>query len=187
MRPAAFGRRREAAMAGSAAEAFHDWHDFYLLLGTAAATLTGAMFVVASIGVGFLTRRHLPQVRVFLTPTVIHLASVVAVALVAVMPALEWPVLAAAFAAGGGAGLAYSAAVGWRVAQRRVEWSDQIWYALIPIVGYGVILAAALSIFLGAVPSFAAIALGPALLLAAGIRNAWDMIVFLAAQDRRPE
>jgi hypothetical protein len=174
-------------MTGSAAEAFREWHDFYVLLGTAAATLIGAMFVVASIGAGFLTRRHAPQIRVFLTPTVIHLSSIVLASVIAVVPALAWRSLAVGFAAGGGAGLAYSAAVGWDVARRRVEWSDQMWYALIPFVGYGVILAAALSILLGAVPSFPAVAAGLVLLLVASIRNAWDMIIFFASQDRRSE
>ncbi|HTT79290.1 MAG TPA: hypothetical protein VMF86_06390 [Stellaceae bacterium] len=174
-------------MAGSAAAAFRDWHDFYVLLGTAAATLIGAMFVVASIGAGFLTREHAPHIRVFLTPTVIHLATIVLASITALVPALDWRSLAAVFAAGGASGVVYSMLVGWRVARRRVEWSDQVWYALMPIVGYGVILAAALSIFLDAVPSFAAIAAGLALLLVVGIRNAWDMIVFFAARDRRPE
>ena len=145
------------------------------------------MFVVASIGAGFLTRRHAPQIRVFLTPTVIHLSSIVLASILAVVPALAWRTLAVGLAAGGGAGLAYSAAVGWDVVRRRVEWSDQVWYALVPIVGYGAVLAGALSIFLGALPSFPAIASGLAVLLVASIRNAWDMIVFFASQDRRSE
>jgi hypothetical protein len=174
-------------MAGSAAEAFRDWHDFYVLLGTAAATLIGAMFVVATIGAGFLTREHAPHIRVFLTPTVIYLSTIVLASIVTLVPALDWRSLAAVFASGGVAGVVYSMLVGWRVARRRLEWSDQLWYALMPIVGYGVILAAAISIFLDAIPSFAAIAAGLALLLVVGIRNAWDMIIFFASQDRRSE
>ena len=175
-------------MAGSAAEAFRDWHEFYVLLGTVAATLIGAMFVVASIGAGFLSREHAPHIRVFLTPTVIHLSTIVLASITTLAPALDWRSLAAMFAAGGLAGVVYSPLVGWRVARRRqLAWSDQLWYALMPIVGYGVILAAAMSIFLDAVPSFAAIAAGLALLLVVGIRNAWDMIIFFASQDRRSE
>jgi hypothetical protein len=174
-------------MAGSAADAFRDWHDYYMLLGTAAATLIGAMFVVAALGAGFLTRHHAPQIRTYLTPTVIHLASVVLASVVALVPALDWRELAFAFAIGGGAGIGYSSFVGWQIARRReVAWVDHIWYALLPIAGYGVILAAALSIFLDAVPSFAAIALGLALLLVASIRNAWDMIIFFASRDNPP-
>lgn len=175
-------------MAGSAAEIFRDWHDFYLLLGTTAATLIGAMFVVAALGAGFLTRRHTPQIRTYLTPTVIHLTSVVLASVVALVPALDWQSLAFGFTAAGGGGVFYSGFVGWHIVHRReVKWIDHIWYALLPIAGYGLILASALSIFLNAVPSFAAVALGLILLLVAGIRNAWDMIVFFASQGSRVE
>jgi|SRR5579864_8526582 len=174
-------------MGGSAAEAFRAWHDFYMLIASAAATLIGAMFVVASIGAGFLTPRHTPQIRVYLTPTVIHLASVLLAAAVTMAPSLDWRFLGLAFALGGTAGMAYSLVIGWQVARRRVEWSDQIWYALIPIVGYVVVLAAALSIFLRTVPDLEALAVGLLLLFVAGIRNAWDLIVFFASRDNPPE
>lgn len=170
-------------MTGSAAEIFRAWHDFYLLVGATAGTLIGAMFVVASIGSSLLTRAHAPQIRAFLTPTVIHLASVVVASAVAVVPTLEWLVLGVGFAIGGGAGLVYSLVVGWWIARRQVEWIDRIWYALLPVIGYGIILADALSIFLHATPNFEALAAGVLLLLIAGIRNAWDMIVFFASRD----
>ena len=171
-------------MPASAAEEFHAWHDYYMLIGTAASTLIGAMFVVASLGSGFLTRQHAPQIRTYMTPTVIHLSSALLTAALALAPALAREVLAVAFGAGGGAGMIYSSVVGWQIARRRVEWSDQVWYALIPIVGYGVVVAAGLSVVLRAAPNFAALAAGALLLVVAGIRNAWDMIIFFAARDR---
>jgi hypothetical protein len=143
------------------------------MAGSAPATLIGAMLVVASIGASFLTRQHAPQISTYLTPTVIHLASVVLASIVALVPALDWRSLAIGFAGGGGAGAAYSTMIGWHIARRReVEWIDHIWYALIPIAGYGAILTAGLSIFLNAAPSLAAVAVGRVLLLVAGIRNA---------------
>jgi hypothetical protein len=33
------------------------WHEFYLLLGTAGATLVALLFVAISVGAGFLTQR----------------------------------------------------------------------------------------------------------------------------------
>ncbi len=169
-------------MAVPAPEEFHAWHDYYILIGTAAATLIGAMFVVASLGSGFLTRQHAPQIRVYMTPTVVHLSSVTLAAAMAMTLASAWRFLAIVYGLGGGAGMVYSSFVGWSIARRRVEWSDQIWYALIPIVGYGVILASALSILLRAAPSFEALAIGALLLLVAGIRNAWDMIILFASR-----
>ena len=42
-------------MDSSLADLIEDWHDFDLLVGTAAATLVGLMFVAASIGASFYT------------------------------------------------------------------------------------------------------------------------------------
>jgi hypothetical protein len=39
-------------------EILRDWHDFYVLMGTMAATLVGLMFVAASIGAGLFTDEH---------------------------------------------------------------------------------------------------------------------------------
>src|SRR5262249_26047214 len=41
---------RMARMHSELGELLHSWHDFYLLVGTASATLVGLMFVAASIG-----------------------------------------------------------------------------------------------------------------------------------------
>jgi hypothetical protein len=41
-------------MPASPAELLHEWHDFYVLLGTASATLVGLMFVAVSIGTSVL-------------------------------------------------------------------------------------------------------------------------------------
>ena len=38
-----------------AVETLKPWHDFYLLMGTAGATLLALLFVAVSLGAGFLT------------------------------------------------------------------------------------------------------------------------------------
>ena len=38
-------------------EALHAWHEFYLLLGTAGATLLALLFVAVSLGTGFLNAK----------------------------------------------------------------------------------------------------------------------------------
>ena len=40
-----------------AAEALKEWHDFYMLVGTAGAALLALLFVAVSCGVRFLDRR----------------------------------------------------------------------------------------------------------------------------------
>ena len=44
------------------------WHDFYLLVGTAGATLLALLFVAVSLGVGFLTEEKAPATRTFYSP-----------------------------------------------------------------------------------------------------------------------
>jgi len=167
-------------------EAFHAWHDFYILIGTGAGALVGAMFVVASIGSSLLTEASAPQIRAFLTPTVIHLSTVLLGCALTTVPSLEWPAASVGFGIGGGAGLVYSATIGLHIARRPVEFSDRIWYGLVPTLGYGVILAAALLMVPRSPRSLDALALGVVVLLVASIRNAWDLIVFFVSRSNNP-
>jgi hypothetical protein len=170
----------------AAVEAFHAWHDFFVLLGTAAATLVGAMFIVASIGSSFLTEQSEPQIRTFMTPTVIYLSTVLLGCLLAMVPSLDWPAASVAFGLGGLAGLLYSARTALRVAGNAVVFVDRLWYGIIPTIGYAVILAAALLMSFRAQSGLEPLAVGLVLLLVASIRNSWDLIVFYAQRTDRP-
>ena len=77
--------------------------------------------------------------------------------------------------------------VGRRVLLSRIDWTDPIWYGLLPLAAYAVIFVAALSMLLNGPGGLQALAIGPALLLVIGIRNSWDMIVYFAVRDRGSE
>lgn len=67
-----------------------EWHDYFMLIGTAAATLIGAMFVVISLGIGFLTPDRAAGIRTFVSSTVGDLAAALFVALLTgAVPAAE--------------------------------------------------------------------------------------------------
>jgi len=174
-------------MTATAAEAFRAWHDFFVLIGTASATLIGAMFVVASIGSRFMVEDRLPQIGAFMTSTVVHLSVVVLTCAFVTVPSLDWHWLGTVFGCGAVAGLAYCIVNGRRVLRGRVDWTDPIWYGLLPLAAYAAMLAGALSMLLNERPGFQALAIAPALLLVSGIRNSWDMIVYFALRDRGPE
>src|SRR6185369_16764666 len=59
-----------------------NWQNFYMIMGTAAATLTGLMFVATTIIAGIDT--HVPTanagVAAFNTPTVVHFCAVLLLA-----------------------------------------------------------------------------------------------------------
>ena len=173
-------------MAVPAVEAFHAWHDFYVLLGTGAATLIGAMFVVASIGSSFLTEKNEPQIRAFMTPTVIHLSTVLLGCLLAMVPSLDWPAASVAFGIGSLAGLVYSARTALRVAGSQVIFVDRIWYGVIPMFAYGVIFAGAVMLLLQDRVALETLAVGLVLLVVASVRNSWDLIVFYAQRTDGP-
>jgi len=173
-------------MAVPAVEAFHAWHDFFVLLGTGAATLVGAMFVVASIGSSFLTEKSEPQIRAFMTPTVIHLTTVLLGCALTIVPSIDWPAASVGFGLGGQVGFLYSARTALRVAGNQVLLVDRLWYGIIPTIGYTVILAAALLMSLRAQDGLETLAVGLVLLLVASIRNSWDLIIFYAQRSGGP-
>jgi hypothetical protein len=170
----------------AAIEAFHAWHDFYVLLGTGAATLVGAMFVVASIGSSFLTEKSEPQIRAFMTPTVVYLSTVLLGCALTIVPSIDWPAASVGFGLGGLAGLLYSARTALRVAGNAVIFVDRLWYGIIPTIGYALILTAALLMAVRARGALETLAVGLVLLLVAGIRNSWDLIVFYAQRTNNP-
>ena len=82
------------------------WHEFYILLGTAAAALVGLLFVAASIGAGHLSAERASPTRTFTSPIVFHYTYVLFLSLVSLMPTTTDTSLAAiiglsAAAAGG--------------------------------------------------------------------------------------
>jgi hypothetical protein len=49
------------------ARALHEWHDFFVLVGTAGATLLALMFVAASLGAGILTAKSRTATRMYMS------------------------------------------------------------------------------------------------------------------------
>lgn len=160
------------------------WHDFYVVLGTASGGLIGAMFVVASIGSGFLTKERAKEVRIFLTPSIVHLTTVLLGCALALVPSLEPGSLTLLFGLTCLGGLIYSGRIGLQITRHGVERSDRFWYAAAPMIGYATIGIAVLLLLLHRSRGPETLATGLAALLLAGIRNAWDLILFLVAQAK---
>jgi hypothetical protein len=143
------------------------------------------MFVVVSIGTGVLTRDRATAIRAFLTATVTHLSVVVFGAILIMVPWLDWTWLGGIVGIAGIAGLVNSVRIisGFRQ-HDGTDRSDWFWYAVFPPVGYAILLASAGAAFRGAALSLDLLAVSLGILLLAGIRNAWDMIVFLVTRPR---
>ena len=162
-------------------ELLHGWHEFFITVATAAATLIASMFVVVSIGGGMLTAKNLPQIRAFFTATVVHLANILLYALVALVPSLDQTSFAALLALGGAVGLGFSLYLLPVIRKHGTDIAleDWFWYGGAPVAAYGVVLATAACV-LGEWPrSLELLGFGLVLLLLVGIRNAWDLIIYL--------
>lgn len=163
-------------------ELLHEWHDFYMLLGTASATLVGLMFVATSIGATVFNEESRAALEAFITPTVVHFAAVLYACLVFVIPSHRWGTLSTLLALGGIAGTIYSGRVIVELVIRRrfnVDLTDRAFYALIPLAGYLLALVAAGLVFAHSETGAYAMAVAVMLLLTAGLRNAWDMMLWI--------
>ncbi len=159
-------------------EMLDKWHDLFVVLGAAAGTLIGSMFVVVSIGSGLVRGGELTS-RIFVTPTIIHLAAVLMSCAFVMMPTLTRFGLGAAAGIGGIAFLGYAGRNMFHI-HRRAEllWSDWVWYGVAPLCAYLLMLAGAVMVLEEARFAIEAIAVALALLVISGIRNAWDLILF---------
>ncbi len=125
------------------------WANFYVIAGTAAATLTGLMFVVLTLIVNATRRRSNAGLGVYSTPTVVHFGAAL---LVTVLLSAPWPDLwEASIPLGclGLAGLAYGvvvlrrATIAARSETYRPVLEDWLCHAILPPIAYAVLLVAA--------------------------------------------
>lgn len=162
------------------------WHDFYVLTGTGGATLIGLMFVVVSLGPHLIAAHRPTGVPAFLTPIVVDFASVLVIAGLMLAPALAPIAVAVALGVLGVAGVAFQILNDshrlWRESELGTE--DWVWFVALPIVSYSLLVAAALAI--GTETPYALFVVGAAtlLLIIIGIRNAWDVVLWMAARPR---
>jgi hypothetical protein len=160
------------------------WENFYVIIGGAAAALTGLMFVVITLVAG-LRSRSTDGVSAFSTPTVVHFA--VALLIAAVLSAL-WTALAqAAVALGlvGVGGLVYVGIVArrlLRVTTYKPVMEDWLGHAIVPFVAYAALLVAAILLPGDATPALFIVAAVTVLLVFDGIHNAWDIVIYLALE-----
>src|SRR5437879_10198134 len=116
---------------------FSAWENFYVIIGSSAAALTGLQFVVVVLGAE--ARSIGPEVGAFGTPTVVHFCAALLISAIVSVP---WRAVAnAALALGvvGVAGVGYLAVV-IRRARRQTRYvpvlEDWLWHCILPVLGY---------------------------------------------------
>jgi hypothetical protein len=168
------------------------WQPFYVLIGTSAATLTGLMFVVATLNAGARVRASSPgQVfAAFNTPNVWHFALTLLVAALLIPP---WQALwqaSALLGLTGLGGMSYVLIVLRRMRRQRdyqPVLEDWLFHTILPLISYSALVVAALFLPGSPAPSMFLIAAASLLLLFSGIHNAWDIVTYITVELSRSE
>jgi hypothetical protein len=168
---------------------FAGWQTFYQMTGEAAATLTGLLFLVVSLMSG----RPVPSTslgnRLFTSPTVFHMVSVLVISAVALAPAGVGDLQSMAVLVWAGLGAAHALMCAVRLSRlsNPSHWSDFWWYGFAPSAAY-LVLAVAAALTWVHIP-YAAYLVAASLmaLLVGAIRNAWDLVTWLAPRREGPE
>jgi hypothetical protein len=168
---------------------FAGWENFYVIVGSSGAALTGLQFVVIALVVDVRRRSTLSEVDAFATPTIVHFCAVLLVSAVLSAP---WSSPAGAMimlGASGAAGAVYALLIGGR-ARRQTGYKpvlqDWIFHVVLPLVAYGLLFVAALMLRRHPHAALFSIAAMTLVLLFVGIHNAWDTVTFIATGDARP-
>ena len=161
------------------------WANFYVITGSAAAALTGLMFVVITLVTDTRVRAKSEGIATFSTPTVVHFSVALLIAATLSAPWRSLVPVGVMLAIIGLYGVGYTLHVTHRARcnpDYRPQFEDWLWYSLLPITAYVAIVAAAIR--LPAVPggSLFALAGGTVLLVFIGIHNAWDVVTYLAVE-----
>ena len=169
------------------------WQNFYVIVGTAAATLTGLMFVVITLIAQVRVRVSLPSdgIGVFTTPNVMHFGAALLVAAILSAP---WQALWNAgllLGLSGLGGVAYFIIVLRRARRLQTDYQpvleDWLFHTVLPLVSYTALLVAAIVLPGHPAPALFVIAAGTVLLLFIGIHNAWDNVTYMVIELSRPQ
>jgi hypothetical protein len=165
------------------------WVNFYVIVGSSAGGLTGLTFVVI-----VLIRDTMHGVRptglgAFVTPTIVHFGGVLALAAFLSMPHQRLPSLSAGFAIGGLAGVIYGALIAVNMRRQGAAYvpvlEDWLWNVILPTLVYASLIVVSVIIWRWPTPSLYAVATLSLAMLFIGIRNAWDIAVWMTTHGPR--
>ena len=169
------------------------WQNFYVIIGSAAATLTGLMFIVITLIAGM--RARIPSagdgIAIFSTPTVVHFCSALLIAAIICAPWQAFWNVSLLLSLLGLAGMAYIFIVLRRVRHRQIDYQpvleDWLWHTILPLVSYTSLVIAALLLSLYPAPTLFVIAGATVLFLFIGIHNAWDNVTYTVIEFSQPQ
>ena len=164
-------------------QAVHEWQNYYTLLGEVSATLTGLMFVAASLGARVIDDTAGPKVQTFMTPTVVYFSLVLLLSALMNAPVQTRLSLMIEFAAAGVFGCGYSLSHLPRLHQFQQDGSLNgpawVWTVALPLFASLWLLGAACGLSLSVAGGLDAAAVAALIFVVIGLHNAWTVTLRL--------
>ena len=168
---------------------FEHWHDFFLLVGTAGATLLALLFVAVSLGAGFLSDDRAAATRAFFSPVVVHFSAVFFLSAGALVPSRSLALFVTVIVIAAAIGFAVSLFA--TIQLLRHDWTrykeDHLAYGLLPTICYVALVVAAAMLWQDDKDAIDVLAGAQVVLLLVNVRNAWDLTLSMVRHhtDRR--
>ena len=167
------------------------WNSFYVIMGSAAAALTGLQFVVIALVKETQIKASDATTAAFGTPTVVHFCAVLLVSAMFSAPWHELSNVAYPLGVCGVAGVLYALLIARRTTRQTgyvPVLEDWIWHVVLPFISYGVTFVAALGLTRLTAIAFFCTGGAVLLLLFVGIHNAWDTVTYVVTHpgDDKP-
>jgi hypothetical protein len=164
------------------------WENFYVIVGSSGAALTGLQFVVIALLADFRRKSTEREIDAFATPTIVHFVGVLLLSSVlsAPWPSLHGPAVTVGLIGLGGC--VYALVVLLRARRQTgytMVFEDWLWHTGLPVVAYGALLASALLMLRSASLALFIVGGVSLLLLCIGIHNAWDTVTFIFLEEVR--
>jgi hypothetical protein len=163
------------------------WENFYVIVGSSAAALTGLMFVVIALVAEGEANSGMREISAFGTPTVVHFCSAL---LTSATLSAPWPTLPRAgivLGVLGVFGATYTVNVARR-ARRQTGYKpvfvDWLWHVAFPLLAYVVLVPTAFLISGNSLAMLFAVAVSTISLVFIGIHNAWDTVTYIAIERK---
>lgn len=165
------------------------WDNFYVIAGSAAAGLTGLTFLLIALARDAVGGVRPTGLNAFVTPTIVHFSGVLALAGYVSMPHHNVTSLSIGFGVGGLAGVVYGGAIAVRMSRQGSAYvpvrEDWIWNVILPTLAYVGFAVMAALIWKKPTEALYGVAALTLSLLLIGIRNAWDIAVWMALYRKR--
>ncbi len=158
------------------------WQNFYVIIGSASAALTGLQFIAITLLAQTRTPGTMREVHAFGTPTVVQFCTALLVSALATMPWQTATAFGISLGVSGSVGIIYAIRVVWhaRKASYKPDFEDWLWYTALPIAAYLALVATALVLPRNLNRALFGLAADTLIFLFIGIHNAWDTVTYIA-------